>query len=146
PRRGADEDRGLARGAGRRHERPGGRPRCRPRRRSGPGRRLRDVRGHAVHPGRRPDARRPRLHQGPPGRAVVPLRRDSLGPGLRPAPRALPGPALTRKRDTSPMSYTFTLSKPLQEYSETLREWSATECRPYARQADLEKKRPDNWK
>ena len=44
------------------------------------------------------------------------------------------------------MNYTFTLSKPLQEYSETLREWSASECRPYARQADQEKKRPDNWK
>jgi acyl-CoA dehydrogenase len=44
------------------------------------------------------------------------------------------------------MSYTFTLSKPLQEYSDALREWSATECRPYARQADLEKRRPDNWK
>lgn len=44
------------------------------------------------------------------------------------------------------MSYSFTLSKPLQDYSTALREWSASECRPYARQADVDKRRPDNWK
>ncbi|MBS42470.1 MAG: hypothetical protein CMH83_04740 [Nocardioides sp.] len=42
--------------------------------------------------------------------------------------------------------YSQTLSKPLQDYSRQLREWSASECRPYARQADIDKRRPDNWR
>jgi acyl-CoA dehydrogenase len=44
------------------------------------------------------------------------------------------------------MSYSFTLSKPLVDYSNLLREWSTTECRPYARKADEEHAPPANWK
>ncbi|WP_181779043.1 acyl-CoA dehydrogenase family protein [Pseudonocardia pini] len=44
------------------------------------------------------------------------------------------------------MSYCFTLSKALRDHTEALREWSTTECRPYARQADIDKRRPDNWR
>jgi acyl-CoA dehydrogenase len=44
------------------------------------------------------------------------------------------------------MTYSFTLSKPLTDYANLLRDWSVSECRPYARQADIEHKRPDNWK
>jgi acyl-CoA dehydrogenase len=43
------------------------------------------------------------------------------------------------------MSYSTTLSKPLADYGHLLREWSATECRPYARQADEEHTPPANW-
>jgi acyl-CoA dehydrogenase len=43
------------------------------------------------------------------------------------------------------MSYSFQISKPLRDYAQTVREWSASETRPYARQADLEHKVPDNW-
>ena len=39
------------------------------------------------------------------------------------------------------MTYSGTLSKSLTEYGQALREWSTTECRPYARQADTEHKR-----
>jgi acyl-CoA dehydrogenase len=44
------------------------------------------------------------------------------------------------------MSYSFTLSKPLTDYANLLKDWSATECRPYARQADEEHAPPSNWK
>ncbi|ANQ75900.1 MULTISPECIES: acyl-CoA dehydrogenase family protein [Rhodococcus] len=43
------------------------------------------------------------------------------------------------------MSYSFQLSKPLVDYGRAVREWSASEARPYARQADTEHKVPDNW-
>ena len=44
------------------------------------------------------------------------------------------------------MSYTFTLSKALTDYCGIVRDWSATECRSYARQADTDHKPPANWK
>jgi acyl-CoA dehydrogenase len=44
------------------------------------------------------------------------------------------------------MPYSFTLSKPLADYGNILRDWSATEVRPYARQADTEHAPPANWK
>lgn len=44
------------------------------------------------------------------------------------------------------MSYTFELSKPLAEYGRALREWSSTECRPYARQADEQHEPPSNYR
>jgi acyl-CoA dehydrogenase len=44
------------------------------------------------------------------------------------------------------MPYSFTLSKPLVDYGNTLREWSATQVRPYARQADIDHEPPANWK
>jgi acyl-CoA dehydrogenase len=44
------------------------------------------------------------------------------------------------------MPYSFTLSKPLTDYGNIVREWSASECRPYARQADTEHRPPANWK
>jgi acyl-CoA dehydrogenase len=44
------------------------------------------------------------------------------------------------------MSYSFTVSKPLTDYGHIVREWSTTECRPYARQADTEHQPPSNWK
>ncbi len=44
------------------------------------------------------------------------------------------------------MSISFELSKPLAEYGRALREWSATECRPYAREADDRHARPVNWR
>ena len=44
------------------------------------------------------------------------------------------------------MTYSFTLSTALRNHTEAVREWSATECRPYARQADIDKRRPDNWR
>ena len=43
------------------------------------------------------------------------------------------------------MTYSFTLSKPLTDYASLLKEWSASECRPYARQADEEHAPPANW-
>lgn len=43
------------------------------------------------------------------------------------------------------MSYSFQLSKPLVDYGRAVREWSESEARPYARQADTEHKVPDNW-
>lgn len=44
------------------------------------------------------------------------------------------------------MSYSFTLSKPLSDYGSTVREWSTSVCRPYARQADTDHAPPPNWK
>jgi acyl-CoA dehydrogenase len=44
------------------------------------------------------------------------------------------------------MPYSVTLSKPLADYGNIVREWSAAEVRPYARQADTERKPPENWK
>jgi acyl-CoA dehydrogenase len=44
------------------------------------------------------------------------------------------------------MSYSFTLSKPLVDYGQIVREWSAAQCRPYARQADTDHAPPSNWK
>jgi len=43
------------------------------------------------------------------------------------------------------MSASFELSKPLVDYVSELREWSVTECRPYARVADERHSPPDNW-
>ena len=43
------------------------------------------------------------------------------------------------------MAYTFELSKPLADYGRTLRDWSAANVRPYARQADTEHAPPKNW-
>ncbi|MCJ0949902.1 hypothetical protein F6X56_01455 (plasmid) [Rhodococcus erythropolis] len=43
------------------------------------------------------------------------------------------------------MSYSFQLSKPLVDYGRAIREWSASEARPYARQADLDHRPPSNW-
>ena len=40
---------------------------------------------------------------------------------------------------------TFELSPELTRYGQELREWSASELRPYAREADTNKKIPDNW-
>lgn len=39
----------------------------------------------------------------------------------------------------------FELSEPLQKYGATVREWSAAEVRPYARQADTDHAVPGNW-
>jgi acyl-CoA dehydrogenase len=44
------------------------------------------------------------------------------------------------------MTYSFTMSKPLRDYSDAVRDWSTTVCRPYARQADIDKARPSNWR
>ena len=44
------------------------------------------------------------------------------------------------------MPYSFTLSKPLVDYGNTVREWSTAQVRPYARQADSEHAPPGNWK
>jgi acyl-CoA dehydrogenase len=44
------------------------------------------------------------------------------------------------------MTYSFTLSKPLADYGGIVREWSMSECRPYARQADTDHAPPSNWK
>ena len=43
------------------------------------------------------------------------------------------------------MTYSFALSKPLTDYARLLREWSVSQCRPYARQADTDHVRPANW-
>lgn len=44
------------------------------------------------------------------------------------------------------MTYSFTLSKPLADFGNIVREWSTSECRPYARQADTDHAPPENWK
>ncbi|WP_217575045.1 acyl-CoA dehydrogenase family protein [Streptomyces sp. GbtcB7] len=43
------------------------------------------------------------------------------------------------------MSLDFALSKPLADYGRAVRDWSATECRPYAREADELHAAPANW-
>ncbi|MDX2675080.1 acyl-CoA dehydrogenase family protein [Streptomyces sp. NY05-11A] len=43
------------------------------------------------------------------------------------------------------MSLSFEISKELADYAGTLREWSAAECRPYAREADERHAPPANW-
>jgi acyl-CoA dehydrogenase len=43
------------------------------------------------------------------------------------------------------MSLSFALSPALAEYGRALRDWSATECRPFAREADTSHDLPDNW-
>jgi len=43
------------------------------------------------------------------------------------------------------MSYSYQLSKPLATYGRELRDWSASEVRPFARQADTDHKPPANW-
>lgn len=43
------------------------------------------------------------------------------------------------------MSVSFELNKPIVDYVSELREWSVTECRPYARVADERHSPPDNW-
>jgi acyl-CoA dehydrogenase len=40
----------------------------------------------------------------------------------------------------------LSLSKPLADYTRALREWSASECRPYAREADRRHALPENWR
>jgi acyl-CoA dehydrogenase len=44
------------------------------------------------------------------------------------------------------MTYSFALSKPLVDFGTIVREWSTSECRPYARQADTDHAPPSNWK
>jgi len=44
------------------------------------------------------------------------------------------------------MPYSFTLSKSLADYGHIVRQWSTTQCRPYARQADTDHAPPSNWK
>jgi acyl-CoA dehydrogenase len=43
------------------------------------------------------------------------------------------------------MSMSFTLSKPLLDYTHALREWSVAQIRPYAREADARHAFPENW-
>ncbi|MBF4162711.1 acyl-CoA dehydrogenase family protein [Nocardioides acrostichi] len=43
------------------------------------------------------------------------------------------------------MTYSAQLSKPLVDYARTLREWSTSEARPYARAADTDHRPPANW-
>lgn len=43
------------------------------------------------------------------------------------------------------MPFSTTLSKPLTDYGHLLKEWSVSQCRPYARQADEEHAPPSNW-
>ncbi|KOU59805.1 hypothetical protein ADK57_32270 [Streptomyces sp. MMG1533] len=44
------------------------------------------------------------------------------------------------------MTFSFTPSKPLADYARALRDWSASECRPYAREADDRHAPPENWR
>lgn len=44
------------------------------------------------------------------------------------------------------MSMSFTLSKPLIDYTRAVRQWSVAECRPYARETDRRHALPDNWR
>jgi acyl-CoA dehydrogenase len=44
------------------------------------------------------------------------------------------------------MSMSFGLSKPLADYTDTLRQWSVRECRPYARETDQRHDLPPNWR
>jgi acyl-CoA dehydrogenase len=43
------------------------------------------------------------------------------------------------------VSSVLSLSKPLADYGQTVREWSKTACRPYASQADQQHAPPANW-
>ena len=43
------------------------------------------------------------------------------------------------------MSLSFTMSKPLRDYTSSLRDWSVAQIRPHAREADTRHSFPENW-